>query len=468
MNHGYGAIDTVRESENSTVINAWSLDLTYPPQGCGPHATYRSQALLQDSCVLGGTGDGDGIVDAGESTRFSVSIENDGTVPLSGLTATVTPITPGVTMSSNMAAFGNIPADGIAASQGASFTARLPGNLGCGSHVDYQIAIGGNEGSWTTNFSTIVGQPFAGGGTALSESFSQGIPPDWTVVDGGNDGGVAATWTTDNPGLRTFVSPISAPAAIVDSDRAGPAANQDEQLITPVLNLSVATNVVLNFDQWFAWFSSNRNEKGDVDVRSTRTGNAWVNVFRNVLGSSPNPNHKTLNITAQAAGASNVQIRFRYFQANFEKWWIVDNVLVTYDSPAGCNTTPCALPSPPPVPDGTFGTPLRATRQNPAGTAIGLIWDTSTCAAEDYHLLYGPLVSVSSHAIAGSVCALGTAGTFTWTGVPSGDLWYLVVSSDGAGLEGTWGTTSAGADIQGTTPSGQCGNTARSNAGSCP
>src|SRR6185436_16686542 len=127
---------------------------------------------------------------------------------------------------------------------------------------------------------------------------------------------------------RTFTPPLAAPVAIVDSDNAGPSATQNEELITPVLNLATATSVTLEFDQFFRWTFLGANEIADVDVRSSLTGNVFVNVLRQQGASSPDGQHRSLNITAQAAGAANVQVRFHYYQAGFDYWWMVDNVKV--------------------------------------------------------------------------------------------------------------------------------------------
>ena len=110
---------------------------------------------------------------------------------------------------------------------------------------------------------------------------------------------------------------------------------------------------------------------------------------------------------------------------------------------------------------------MTSTRVAVDGSSIDVGWDASSCTATGYKLLYGPLSSVSSYAIGGSVCALGTSGTATWSAVPAGDLWYAVVATDDAGTEGSWGDASAG-PMGGTTPSAQCGDSARNNAGACP
>ena len=132
-------------------------------------------------------------------------------------------------------------------------------------------------------------------------------------------------------------------------------------------------------------------------------------------------------------------------------------LMLTYPS------SPCAQP----VPDGTFGAAMTSARAAADGSSINLGWDASTCTATGYKVLYGPLSSVSSYVVGGSACGLGTSGTATWNSVPAGDLWYVVVATDGAGTEGSWGNATAG-PMGGATASAQCGDAARTNAGTCP
>ena len=122
----------------------------------------------------------------------------------------------------------------------------------------------------------------------------------------------------------------------------------------------------------------------------------------------------------------------------------------------------------PPVPDGSYGTAMTCRRDAPDGSAIGLTWDASSCTSQNYNVLYGSLASVSGFALDGARCGLGTAGSASWTGVPAGDLWFVIASQNGGGTEGSWGTVSGGAERNGTTASGQCGNTIRNNTGTCP
>ena len=449
-------------------LNNWTLILTYPNQQCGPHAKVLASTDVTDVCASGGAG-GNGRWDAGETVSFSVTVNNDGTDPLTGVTATVTSPTPGVVISHGTQPIANLAVAASGTSGAPHVTAVLPVGLSCGSNVAFDVVITADQGQWIGSLSHPCGQVVAGNSTPINEDFAGGIPAGWTIVDGGAGGGAAATWTTANPGGRTFTVPLTTPVAIVDSDAAGQLSTQDEQMITGVLNLSTATSVTLQWDQYFRWYSLGENEIADVDVRSANTGGVWTNVASMIGASTPNPQHKNVDITALAAGAPDVQVRFHYWQAQFEWWWQVDNIRVDVTAPAGCNMVQCSAgpASAKPVPDGSFGTPMTADRGNPLATSINVTWDVATCTSSDHELLYGDLASVGSYSVAGSVCGLGISGSAAWNSVPAGNVWFVVVGTTGTGTEASWGLGTAG-ERGGTTASGQCGNAVRDNSGTCP
>jgi hypothetical protein len=123
---------------------------------------------------------------------------------------------------------------------------------------------------------------------------------------------------------------------------------------------------------------------------------------------------------------------------------------------------PVAVPNGGSVP----GQALGASRSTVSGSTIHLTW--GTCASSSgYALYYGNLADVGSAALSGASCSMGTSGSADWTGVPSGDLFFLMVSQDGRGDEGSWGTTSAGAERGGTSASGLCGNNAKVTGVNC-
>jgi hypothetical protein len=176
--------------------------------------------------------------------------------------------------------------------------------------------------------------------TILDEDFSGGIPSNWTVIDGGsvnNDSQAPSTWTTENPGNRPAPPPIEEPFAIVDAYINSPNI-MNEELITPILNLSFAAFVTLEFDQWFCVYNENNQSIpdrygitiGDVEVNSSLTGGSWQKVLRNRYNQSLD--HYDINITNIAAGSPNVSIRFHYFfygnQTHRGLFWEVDHILV--------------------------------------------------------------------------------------------------------------------------------------------
>jgi hypothetical protein len=120
----------------------------------------------------------------------------------------------------------------------------------------------------------------------------------------------------------------------------------------------------------------------------------------------------------------------------------------------------------PPVGDGILGSDMLASR-GATGTAVNLSWDASSCVPAGAHVIYGPLSGLAAYQVSGGVCGIGSSGTYAWSGVPAGDLWFLVVADDGVSTEGLWGTASNGA-ANGSSPSLVCGMVHRVNLASCP
>ena len=206
-----------------------------------------------------------------------------------------------------------------------------------------------------------------------------------------------------------------------------------------------------------------------MDVLSSATNGQWVNVLRQQGAGSSNPDHRTQDITAQSAGASNARVRFHYYNAHYEWFWQLDNVKVDYATAPSCSQIVCAAGPgvEKPVADGSFGTAMRGSRANPSGSTISLTWDVASCSSSDHHLLYGALANVASSAVSGASCDLGTTGSASWTGVPAGNLWFVVVGDNDATSEGSWGAMTSG-ERGGTSASALCGITTRDNSGTCP
>lgn len=126
---------------------------------------------------------------------------------------------------------------------------------------------------------------------------------------------------------------------------------------------------------------------------------------------------------------------------------------------------------PAPTGDGTGGsTPLTASRLTAAGDTLEVSWDVASCGATaNYNLIYGALGDVATYALSGAECGIGTTGTHTWSAVPAGDLFFLVVGTDATGVyESRWGSDSAGNERNGSLASFRCAATNKELGPTCP
>jgi subtilisin-like proprotein convertase family protein len=448
-------------------LNSWTLSLTFAGQPCGPHASGGSHTPESDLCPSGGSGSGNGYWDAGEYVEFDMLVENDGMGPLTGVWAEVTPLTPGVVMLDWQASYPDLQEGVSSGSLAPHFAAKLPQGLVCGEPVAFAVSIHANEGSWTGgSVGQAAGEVIPGGGVALSEDFEGGLPGTWSVVDGFGD---AWTWFVDNDSDPAGCSnidpafPIAGNWMAVDSDCTGPGTAMDEELISPPIDLVTALTAAVEFDHYF---NANADEVAEVGVRSSLTGGNWVTVASWSGADTANPEHAVVDISAQAAGASDVQIRWRYYNADFEWYWYVDNVSVGFTVPSGCDMQVCtaAPTAPPPIPDGTGGSdPIGVEKLG--GSQLRVSWDDQ-CSPVTAKILYGPLDGVATHGVFGAEC--GIAQPHVWSPVLAGDLWFVVVSEDGAGVEGSWGLASPANERNGLTGSGTCGSMSKDVSGTCP
>lgn len=213
---------------------------------------------------------------------------------------------------------------------------------------------------------------------------------------------------------------------------------------SPAINLVIAglQSVTLQVNIRFDYSAVNTVETGTIEVWD---GSQWI-----VLWNSPTADvnqQMSFDVTAYAANKPNFMVRFDYQNAATDNYYSVDNVTLITDVISVCNTE---ADGPASVPRGS----LSVTRN---GTGIDVTWDATTCTAVNYNLLYGNLASVSTYALQGSVCGLGSSGGFSWNSPAAGNIYFLVVPTDGAGTEGSWGLTNTFAERNGLGASNECG-----------
>lgn len=141
------------------------------------------------------------------------------------------------------------------------------------------------------------------------------------------------------------------------------------------------------------------------------------------------------------------------------------NVATNYAGVTGCvdasGAAPVVLPG---VPDGTTGSPMTVGKA--AGLDLTITFDTGLCTdTSDHQILYGqrngfPARAGGLYTLTGGVCSVGATSPAAWTGVPTATdpiensrlTWFVVVTTDGAGTQGPWGTWNGVNERNGTGP----------------
>ncbi len=310
-------------------------------------------------------GNGDAVLDPGESWSLVPRVRNAAcsTEALNvRADAVVGASTAGsIVLSGASLGFGDVPAS-TTASAAAPLELQIASDFPCGGALDLDLInlTADNGGPFPDQlgfFQAAVGEVVYT--TLFLEDFSGTFPGDWTVVDGGTNPDppvVGQTWTTEATDNSGSVG-LTAPFAIADSDGLGNGGFiMDEQLISPIVDCTGFSQVELQFAHVFHYYSGGGDEQGDVDVRSSATGGIWVNVA-NFSGGDASGTVR-LDITSQAEGQSDVQIRFHYYQADYDWYWAVDDVVIQGNNGLVCNVFN-------PAPTAAMTGPSRVCAQDP-------------------------------------------------------------------------------------------------------
>jgi hypothetical protein len=68
------------------------------------------------------------------------------------------------------------------------------------------------------------------------------------------------------------------------------------------------------------------------------------------------------------------------------------------------------------------------------------------CSSPQHTIVFGPLSAVSSYGYSSQVCNIGASGSFVGFNPGAGSFFFLVVGHDAAGIEGSYGKRSSGAE----------------------
>lgn len=269
-------------------------------------------------------GNGDPFLDPGESFEFGVKLTNMSSVSDAvGVVANfaANPLSAPIWIWQPTTNFGDVPFGTTTASVPIRFT--IAPDAACGSEVAIDlVSIGATNGGPFAGKQSLLAETIGSGGSATlyGNDFDETIP-SWSLVDRGQAFGFDDTWQLSwNPSL-----PFLAPYAIA-SATAGGEELMDEALVTPKIDCRGWGAVTLQFRFDFDTFPGGIVERGDIDVRSRATNGAWVNVAS--YGSADENGLALHNLTPHAAGESDVEVRFRYWNAIRSGHWAIDDLFV--------------------------------------------------------------------------------------------------------------------------------------------
>jgi len=158
----------------------------------------------------------------------------------------------------------------------------------------------------------------------LYEDFSDGaLPAGWTIVDSVGNGEV---WRFDNPGGRVINTTTAANGfAIFDSDWYGSGGGPENcDLISPVIDCSAFSQVLFSFEHYFqAGFGG----AAEVFV-SNDNGATWISLASWSATSTGNADKEVFDISAYAAGQSQVMVKFNW-TGDYSWYWAVDDVIIS-------------------------------------------------------------------------------------------------------------------------------------------
>ncbi len=344
---------TARDTPKAEIVARYTLWLSvvllasalipYGAWASGPGITIQGRTL-SDACTAGGTGNGDGALDPGETVAMAVTALNGYAATAAHVVGTLTSTTPGVTVTTSTASFGDLAAGGTGSGD-RPFWIVLSQSLACGATLDFQLTFESSQGNSSQGLSLLVGQATSGTTTTvLSETFESWPPPGWDLVPDPQTGGV---WNSSSHPAGC-ISGSSYPYANntggtglfadANSDCFGDA--MDSAMVTPAFSLASPSYVSAQLQFKSDFFCLNNVDDAWVDV-TTDDGAVWTNLLYFDHQSARGPSTRTIDLTPYL-GQPNVRLSFEYESAGWDWYWQVDDVTVTAVQSGGCATNVCA------------------------------------------------------------------------------------------------------------------------------
>jgi len=208
----------------------------YPHQGTSvvsladsPYVVYETHNV-DDGTGGGSSGNGDGMVDAGETIELVVSVENIGNQPAYGVSATLGTTDSYVTMIDAYEDYGDILVGGISPCV-EDYDFQVDGSCPDGHSISFELTATDGDSTWVSGFNIVVGAPLltvgnvvvddaGGNGNGCAEP-GETVEVTVTLANGGTKSAadVTAVLSTSDP--HVSISQDTATAALIGSGGSG-------------------------------------------------------------------------------------------------------------------------------------------------------------------------------------------------------------------------------------------------------
>lgn len=331
-------------------------------------------------------GNNNGYPEPGEAgLLFTTNLSNDGAGPSTGITAILTSLTPGVTVTSAGTSYPDIPAGGSAANS-TPFEFSIDPSYTCGNMITFQEDIVSAEGNYTFTFVVPAGVP-----EARAEVFFDNME---NGVNGWAPGGSPNTWA------QITTQSHSPTHSWTDSPSGQYQNNMNSWVKSPVIHLTGMSGIQLDF-----WHRYNFESGWDYGYPEYSFNNStWQSFYPNGFTGNSGAWLEQNFDASFLDGQPDVYLRFRSYSDGgvTADGWYIDDVAVSYQ-PYSC--TPAGQP------------PDAVTLLSPADGAvfsgaqqIELSW-TASADATDYELVVDGNVFPTTET---SMSFLVGPGAHTW------------------------------------------------------
>ncbi len=160
------------QSEIRTALTSTAIDIMAPGNDRDSGAGIVMAFEAVDSLGLVGTanpivgtvtaaenpGNGNGVIEAGEGGRLTIQLKNVGVLAAKGITAALTTLTPGVTVTlPGSSAYPDLVANGGAAINATPFTFTVQSDAECSLVINFTLTVNYTGGQRALNFSVPTG-----------------------------------------------------------------------------------------------------------------------------------------------------------------------------------------------------------------------------------------------------------------------------------------------------------------------